>query len=184
MALQTPTCEPTEITLGAALSFDVTYSDFPADESWQLGYYLRGPDDADIAWTTHVTAGTGAGFEVRVTATQLSDLVATPGAYRLIGRVNKSGDEFDGTIVYNEHILVLANPVTAVNAKSFNRRRLEELQAATIKPGGIREVAINGRRTVFEQAEYERLLAQYTLLVAIENNPDGRIEHYAVASRV
>lgn len=183
LARETPTCEPTEITLGGALSWDVSYADFPSDESWQLRYYLRGPDDFDLTFGTHVTAASsGAGFEVRVTAAQVAAACTKPGAYRLIGRVNKSGDEFDGTIVYNRHLLVLADPSEAVNAKSHNRRVLEALQAATAENIGGRTLyksqSVNGRSAEFlTPEEHSRPLAEYTLLVALEDNPDGVVQH-------
>ena len=179
MAKTIPTKEPAELTIGSSWAWDVTYPDFPADESWQLNYYLRGPKDITLAWGTHVTAGDGAEFEVRVTPAQQTTLGLTdqPGKYRLLGRASKSGDTWDGEIVYSAHLLVLPNPTTAVNAKSFNRQRLEELQAATLRPNGIREVAVNGGRTVYEPGEYDRELARYTYLVAIEENPNGRVMH-------
>lgn len=182
MAYETPTCEPTELTLGGAWSWDVTYSDFPSSESWTLKYYLRGPDDADLAWGTHVTSDGSVGFSVRVTAAQLATLCTVAGAYRLLGRVNKSGSEFDGTIVYNGHLLVLADPATAVNVKSFNRQRLEALQAAVLEEGGgealYKAISVNGRSVEFlTPEERTREINHYSLLVALEDNPDGVVQH-------
>ena len=182
MTLTTPVGEPTQITLGGALSWDVTYSDFRSDESWQLKYRLRGPDDADLAWSTHVTADGVGGFEVRVTTAQLATLCTVPGAYRLIGRVNKSGHEFDGTVVYNGHLIVLADPEATVNAKSFNRQMLEAIDEALV--AGVsdstefKSIAVNGREVQYrDQAELERRRVHYALLVALENDPDGQVVH-------
>ena len=181
MAQTTPTKEPAELTLGSAWSWDVTYSDFPSDESWQLRYYLRGPDDFDLTFGTHVTAeSSGPGFEVRVTAAQIADACETPGKYRLVGRVNKSGDEFDGTLVYNGHLLVLADPSTAVNAKSFNRRMLDLIDAALLAgvsaSAEAKRISVNGREIEYrDRAELEGRRTHYAHLVAIEENPEGRV---------
>lgn len=182
MARETPEGEPTELVLGSAWSWDVYYADFPSDESWQLRYYLRGPDDFDLTFGTHVTAESGgSGFEVRVTAAQVAAACTVAGPYRLIGRVNKTGDEFDGTIVYDGHVLMKSDPATAVNAKSFNRRRLDALQDAILTAGAdgvlYREVSVNGRRVVIDADAYERELARVTMLVAHEENPDVVVSH-------
>lgn len=182
LTLSVPTCEPTEITLGGALSWNASYPDFRSDESWTLTYYLRGADDADIVPTTHVNADGSGGFEVRVTAAQLAALCATPGGYRLIGRVNKSGSEFDGTVVYNAHVLVLADPSTVVDAKSFNRQMLEALDAALLEgvadSGEFKAVSVNGRSVTYrDRAEMETARNHYALLVALETNPDGVVQH-------
>jgi hypothetical protein len=182
VARATPTKEPAELFIGSAWSWDVAYSDFPADDSWQLSYALRGPDDIDLAWGTEVTAAdSGPGFEVRVPKAT-TDGITTPGAYRLIGRVSKSGDEFDGLVVHNEHLLLLADPTTAVNAKSFNRQMLEALETALVagvsSSAEVLEVVINGRRTTYrERGEIEKAHAHYLLLVAIEDNPRGSLSH-------
>lgn len=178
MAYQIPTSEPAEGQAGESWFWDISYPDFPADESWELSYYLRGPVDADFVFGTEVTAD-GAGFEVRVPATTTDD-ITTSGAYRLIGRVSKSGEVHT---VYDAHFLVRADPSTAVGAKSYNRTRLEELQAATTPNPGIRVVEINGRRTEYGVEDYERQLARYTYLVAIEENPYGSVVHETVFSR-
>ena len=176
MTYVVPTCEPTELTIGSSWAWDISYSDHRSDEGWTLAYYLRGPEDLDItAALTFVSADGSGGFEIRVPRATTDDLDGKAGPYRLTGRVFKASDDADGRIVYSGHVLVHADPLTAVNAKSFNRRRLEELQAATVRTNGIREVAVNGRRTVYEPGEYERLVAYYGMLVAVEENPDGTV---------
>lgn len=180
MAKTIPTYEPKQLVIGSSWAWDVTYGDFPADESWELSYDLRGPDDFDLAWGTHVSAGDGAEFEVRVTAAQSAGGVTTPGTYRLVGRVNKSGDTWDGEIVYNAHLLVLADPSTAVKAKSFNRKMLEKIDAALLdsaaSSAGVRKVEINGRTIEYrDTADLTRMRAHYAMLVAVEENPYGSV---------
>lgn len=182
MAKQVPTREPESLTIGSSWAWDVTYPDFPADESWQLSYDLRGPDDFDLAWGTHVTAGDGAEFEVRVTAAQSAAGVATPGPYRLVGRVNKSGDTWDGEVVYNAHLLVLADPSTSVGAKSYNRQMLEAIEEALLagvaSSAEAKRITINGRTIEYrDTADLEGRRAHYAMLVAVEENPYGSVVH-------
>lgn len=181
MAKQIPTCEPGQLVLGSSWAWDVTYPDFPADESWQLSYKIRGPDDFDLAFGTHVTAGSGAEFEIRVTpAQQTTANFDSPGPYRLTGRVNKSGDTWDGEIVYNRHLLVLADPATAVGVKSFNRQMLDKIETA-LKDGvgssaEARRISINNRTIEYrDRAELDALRAHYAYLVSIEENPGGYV---------
>lgn len=182
LARTTPLHEPAEATIGSAWSWDVTYADFPADESWQLNYYLRGAFDLDLAWGTHVTAAaSGPAFEVRVTAAQ-SGAVTTAGRYWMTGRVSKSGDEFDGTVIYHAPILLLADPSDAVNAKSTDRQMLEAIETALL--AGIsttaekKRITINGRTIEYrDRVELETARARYRMLVAIEENPGGRLLH-------
>lgn len=181
----TPTCEPTEVTIGSAWSWDVTYSDFPSNSGWTLAYYIRGPVDLTLAAGTEVTADGSGGFEVRVPRTTSDNLAGYPGAYRLTGRVFKASDEFDGTIVYSGHLLVLADPSEAVGAASFNRQMLDAIDEALLAgisdSGEFKSVSVNGRSVTYrDRAEIEKARAHYALLVALEENPDGVVDHAGV----
>lgn len=186
---QIPTHEPSELVIGSSWAWDVAYPDFPADDGWQLSYTLRGPDDMDLAWGTHVAAAAaGSSFEIRVTATQSAEGVAVPGAYRLVGRVNKTGDTWDGEIVHNEHLLVLADPSTAVGAKSFNRRMLEAIETALAagisSSAEAQKITINGRTIEYrDRSELDTLHARYRYLVSIEENPTGRVVNEVAFTR-
>ena len=188
LARQTPTREPTQLFIGSAWSWDRTYSDFPADESWQLAYSLRGAHDLDFAFGTEVTAASsGAAFEVRVPKAT-TDNILVAGGYRLIGRVSKTDDEFDGTVVYNGHLLLLADPTTAVDAKSFNRQMLEAIEEALVAgvPMGAaaQRVTINGRTIEYRTTDdLNRLHASYLARVAVEENPNGVVIDEAVFVR-
>lgn len=176
MAYTIPTHEPAEAFVGESWFWDVTYGAFPADESWQLAYYLRGPKDLDFAFGSEVTAGDGSEFEVRVPATTTDDLAGYPGPYRLIGRVSKSGEVHT---VYNEHLLVLPDPATAVNAKSHARQMLDAIEAALLDfAAGAQQVrtTVNGRTVEFRSTDdLTALESRYRMLVALEDNPDGSI---------
>lgn len=182
LAKQIPQCEPSELVIGSPWVWDVTYPDFPADESWQLRYEVNGPNTLDLTFGTHVTAAaTGPGFEVRVTASQ-SGALTTAGKYRLIGRVNKVGDVWDGTIVYNEHLLLIADPVDWIAEKSFNQQMLEAIEAALVagvssSAEAIR-ISVNGRTIEYRSlAELEGRRAHYLNLVADELNPGATVVH-------
>jgi hypothetical protein len=183
LAYTVPTVEPRQIESGSVAYWDASYPAFPASDGWQLTYYVRGPVDTTFAWGTEVSAD-GAGFAVRVPTTKTDDLTAA-GGYRLVGRCTKDGEVHT---VYNEPLLVLANPATAVNAKSFNRRMLEALDAALIanvaNTGERQSVSANGRTVVYrDRAAIETARAHYAVLVAIEENPTGEIAHAAVFVR-
>lgn len=188
MTLSVPTCEPDVITPGSAWSWDPTYSNHPADESWQLNYFLRGLDGTLVftfAWGTHVSAGDGAGFEVRVTAAQ-SGALKLRGGYQLVGQVSKAGDPFDGRVVYNAHVLALTNPTASLVAseivgRSDNRRILDALLSATLEEIGGRTLykalSVNGRSVEYlTPDEHAQQVAHYTLLVAQEDYPDGVVQ--------
>lgn len=177
MARTIPTSEPSEAHAGSPWLWDASYADFPADESWELAYYLRGAKDLDFTFGSEVTAASsGPGFEVRIPKATTDDLGDYLGKYRLIGRVSKSGDDWDGAVVYNRHLLVLADPSTAVGAKSWNRQMLDAIRAA-LKDGisdstSAKSISINGRSVEYRSVEeLTRLESQFAIRVAMEENP-------------
>lgn len=182
MTLQVPTTEPAELRIGTAWAWDATYGDFPADESWALNYYLLskvGPTELTLAYGTEVNAASsGPTFEVRVPRTTTDNLTTSPGPYRLVGRMTKASDTFDGAIVCDRHVLVLADPAQHVSAQSFNRRMLDAIQAALVAGaatlGGTQRVTINGRTVEYRTTDdLLKLEATYLARVAIEENPGG-----------
>lgn len=178
MAYTIPTVEPAQAQAGESWYWDAVYADFPADESWELAYYLRGPVDLDLAFGTEVTAGTGATFEVRVPATKTDDLT-TAGKYRLIGRVSKAGEVHT---VYDAHFLVLPDPATAVNEQSWNRRMLAAietaLEAGVSSSAGVQRLSINGRTIEYRTTDdLLGMRSRFQYLVALEDNPHGRFVH-------
>ena len=180
MAYTIPVVPPTELRLGSSWFWDVIYPAFPASDSWQLNLWFRGPEDLPVVWGTGIAAASsGPVFEVRITPTIVdAGTFTTPGAYRLYGEVSLSGEVH---AVEDRHILVLADPSAVLKAKSFNRQMLEAFEAAAIGlgEGGLKyaEVTINGRKSVFAVDQYEKKLAHYKLLVAVEENPGGSIVH-------
>lgn len=178
MAYQIPTTTPSQVRIGTSWFWDIAYPDFPASDGWEFNLYFRGPTDLDVAWGTGIAAD-GDGFSVRITPAIAADLT-TAGKYLLVGTVTLSGEVHE---VERRHILALVDPASALGAKSFNRQRLEALQAATAPTAGVMEITVNGRTIRYGQDEYDKALARYTLLVAIEENPTGRLIHEAVFTR-
>lgn len=176
MAPTIPITEPRQFVAGDTWKWDKTLSDFPAGDGWQLSYYFRGETDLDADWGTEVTSPSGSdGYEVRIDEAKTT---LPPGPYILWGRVT------DGTDVFTpveRKITIVANPATAVGAKSFNQQVLDAIE--TIMLGGTlttgqKRIKIHGREIEnFTPAEYESLKNQYTINVALEENPSARLEH-------
>jgi len=140
VAAEVPTCEPTELIAGMTWRWDVSYPDFSAADGYELNYYLRGPEDLDIAWDEHVSAA-GTGFEVRVPS---ADTDIAPGNYRLVGVVTLDGEDdpaFEGPVV------VVPNPSAVVDGLSQDETVLAALDAAIAGRASDdqEEVRINGR---------------------------------------
>jgi len=180
---QIPTHEPAEAQIGSSWFWDATYPDFPASDGWVLSYYLRGGSDLTLANATPVgvtITASGDVYEVRVPGS-VTAAVTVAGKYRLIGRVALAGEVH---VVYNAHLLLLLDPSNAVNAKTFNRQMLEAIETAMVagvaNASEIQSVTVNGRTIQYrDRAELNTAHAHYSLLVALEENPDGRLSHAA-----
>ena len=178
MTYQIPVTEPTEWIAGDSWKWDKTLPDFPAGDGWQLTYYFRGETDYDADWGSDVTSPTGEdGYEVRIDE---ANTALPPGAYRLYGRVT------DGTDVHTAvelKINVVANPATAVNAKSFNARQLAAIEARMESRALTQEqrrVKINGREIEFAtEDELKVAHAHYQFMVQLERDPNARLTHAA-----
>ena len=180
MAYEIPEKEPIELQAGSSWFWNTSFGDYPASAGWQLVFFLRGPKDLNVVWTTHVTAD-GDAFQVRIPATDSAPI--TPGPYRLIGRVDLAGEVHE---VYNEHLLVLADPLTAVDAQSRVKILLDAIRSALDGrlTAAQREIQINGRRVVyFDSTELRALEAEYSLLYEIERSPHARLTHEVHAAR-
>jgi hypothetical protein len=179
LAYTIPTTPPEQVRLGTSWFWDVSYPDFPASDGWQLNLYFRGPTDLTVAWASGISAD-GDAFAVRVTPALATGLT-TAGKYLLVGTVTLSGEVHE---VERRHLLVLRNATTAVNAKSFDRQMLEAVETALLagvsSSSETKRITINGRTIEYrDRAELDVLHARYTYLVAIEENPTGRIVHEA-----
>lgn len=181
MSYEIPTHEPAEAVIGSSWFWDATYPDFPASDGWVLSYYLRGGSDLTLANATPVgvtITASGDVYEVRVPGS-VTAAVTVAGKYRLIGRVALAGEVH---VVYNEHLLLLQDPSDAVNAKTFNRQMLDAIETAMVAgvagSSDIQAITINGRSITYrDRAELNAAHAHYSLLVALEENPDGTLSH-------
>ena len=178
MAYTIPTTEPTTITAGDSLEWDVSLAAFPASEGWELSWHLASESaagaDLSIVWGTHVTAD-GDVFEVRVAASETGTLAAGP--YRLTARATLSTVTKSWTV---GRVMVLADPATVAGAKSFARTMRDSLRtamSAAAADGAYLSVSVNGRSVTYAREAARKELAHYELMVAIEENPTGRLEH-------
>ena len=182
LTFEIPQTEPQKLFAGDSWKWDKMLAQFPASDGWQLSYAFRGETDYDAAWGTEVTSPSGEdGFEIRIDESN-TDL--PPGAYKLYGRVA------DGTDVHTPielKINILANPATAVDAKSFSQTQLEAIEAriaARTLTQEQKSVRINGRAIEFaDEDELKVARAHYKYLVELEKNPSGRLSHAARFTR-
>ncbi len=181
MAYVIPTCEPDDITAGDSLEWDKTLPDFPASEGWELSYSLISESapgasgDLDLPFADVVTV-VGDVYQIRVGADDTTDLVAGP--YQLIARVVGTDETTKSWLV--KRVLVHADPATVVGAKSFNRTMRDALRTAmstAAADGAYLSVQVNGRSVTYAREQARADLANYELLVAIEENPRGEISH-------
>jgi len=79
--------EPTEIIAGDTLAWTKSLSDYPANDTWVLSYYLRGPSVINIT-----TTASGANHAVSVLATVTTNYI--PGEYTWVAKVTKGTDVY------------------------------------------------------------------------------------------
>lgn len=120
VAITIPDTEPVQLTAGESWAWNRALGDYRASDGWTLKYSLRGAKDLDIT-----ADAAGDEYQVRVPAATTAPVTA--GTYRLVGFVEKDADRF---VVCDKTVAVLANPLTAVNAKSHTERTLEIIEAA------------------------------------------------------
>lgn len=122
MALPVATSEVLEFTKGDTVTWRVNYSDYPANDSWVLTYYLRGPANFSFVATadgpTHVVlvpAADTATYEI--------------GRYLLVGLVSKGAERKQ---VYSGQVLVKedwANQEAGFDPRSHARKCLDAIEA-------------------------------------------------------
>lgn len=177
VAYQIPTQTPGHFQIGTSWFWDVAYPEFPASDGWQLNLYFRGPTDLTVAWASGISAS-GNTFQVRITPT-LAQPLKVGGSYRLYGTVTLSGEVHE---VENRIVSVAVAATTPVGAKSFNRQMLEAIETAMLAGAtsstDARRIEINGRVIEYrDREELNVLRSRYMALVAVEDNPNGRIIH-------
>lgn len=188
MAYQIPTSEPETFVAGDSWDWDVTLSDFPPSEGWELSYTFicRSAEGSDheAEFGEQVTANAAnSGYEVRIPASETAPL--QPGTYDLSRRV-VSGDT-ERTVPwsngrYIRKVLVLPNPALTAGAPTTARRMLTLVSEAMIdsaqESSNYQSVTANGRAMTFKTEEEKlRAIGFWSLQVALEENPTGEITH-------
>lgn len=183
MPYEVLTEEPTELVGGDTWTWRKAVSEFPASAGWQLAYRLAGESDLAIAWGTHVSAD-GDGFLVLVPAASTGK---PAGTYVLTGFVTKGSERYtlldaDGRPL-EVVVTVLANPATAVNAKSHDETVLALINAAL--EGRLsadqEEFQINGRSVKhIPIEELIKLQGQYRARIIAARNPSAAFRQIEV----
>lgn len=169
MAPTTPTGVPGELVAGDSWRWRIAdLSDYPQSEGWALKYRLVGVDVLSITPTYQTSGNDALHWLISVASTETASLVAA-GRYRLIGRVEGSGD-YDGRVetVSDDIVRVNANPQTA-DAGDFQthsekmRLALEAAVEGMISTDHLIEQYGVAGRTVSKMPHEQRvrLLAQY-----------------------
>lgn len=183
--VEIPSVEPSVLTIGTTWAWNKALGGFPASAGWQLTYYLRSRVDAGagltLAWGVRVTAE-GDVFKVRVPASVSSaatHLVA--GAHDLIGVVDLSVDSWTEQLPV---VRVDLRPApSATGSKSHALFMLETIEArmqGRSLSQEQRRVEINGRLIEYVTGEELRTEhAHWQLLVALEREPNARLQHAA-----
>ena len=165
-----PTTEPTELRAGENWNWDRRLSDYLPSSGWALSYALRGPTDLDIT-----AQANGDVHEVRVSPLESDGVIA--GTYTLAGFVEKGDPVTDRVVVFEDTILVAANPLLAVNAKSHAETVYEAITAVMEGRATTDQerFSINGREIHrIPVLELLRLKNLYADQIRLERNP-GRL---------
>lgn len=169
-----PKEEPTEFTAGTTVKWrrENLKAHYPADASWILNYYLRGPGLLDAPATAD-----GKDFAVTIAASASGTLA--PGRYQLLGRVSKSGEVFE---VYNGMLDVALDPAQQADnidvrtiAKRILDAHLETYEQRASRRERSYTVSGAGRSFVYDSLdELLRAIDYWKAVVAEEDNPTGR----------
>lgn len=179
MAKDIPTGAPRVFTAGQTWEWDDTFGDFPASDGWELTYYFRSlsATDSDLtaAFDDQITAN-GDTFEVRI---PFADTGLAAGAYDLVGEIT------DGTkkhLVYNRRVKILQAPGTA-GSQSHARAMLAAIEArmqSRVLTAEERSWKIGEKSLEYaSDDELRSAHAHWKYMVALEDNPNPRIQHAA-----
>jgi hypothetical protein len=118
MPAEIPSEEPTEHVAGDTLAWTKSLSDYPADDSWTLTYYLLGPKKETIT-----ASADGADHAVTVSASTTSNYA--PGVYKWTSYASSGSERYkvgEGTIE------ILPNPATvAANVSTETRSKAKQI---------------------------------------------------------
>lgn len=183
--MSTPTTEPTSVRAGDSWAWRrEDLSDYPADE-WNLTYAFK---NAAGGFEVDATAD-GLAFAVAVAGDDTEDYAA--GRYTWAARVENIADATIRHTVDQGEIDVLPNlftatPTTALDARTFARKMLDQVEAALLavmtqkaSGAGVKAYTIAGRSMQYadadtEIASLERQRDRWRLAVAREEQAEGK----------
>lgn len=176
------TQEPTTIQAGDTLTWQKSYSDYPANDSWVLHYrIINSAGKFDIS-----SSASGADHLVAATATATATYTA--GIYTLLGWVTKASERYS---VYSGKVEVL--PDLAAQASGYDNRTtakkvLDLLDAAMIASGSnawTQSYTIDGRSMTFRShGDFIAYRSKIKQEVAREENADRMRNGLATKNRI
>ena len=176
------TQEPTVIQAGDTLTWQKSYADYPANDSWVLHYRI-----INTAGKFDITS-TASGADHLVTATAAATATYTAGIYTLLGWVTKASERYS---VYSGKAEVL--PDLAAQAAGYDNRTtakkvLDLLDAAMIASGAnawTQSYTIEGRTISFRSpGDFIAYRSKIKQEVAREENADRMRNGLATKNRI
>lgn len=178
MPASIPQTDPTILTAGSSWWWDRYVADYLPADGWSLHYALRGAGSLDIEANANLS---GTGYEVRVSAAETSALPA--GTYRMLGYVEKDGDQFD---VVSGSVVIRANlrEIDGSEGRSHYEIVLELIRAriAGRLPADRESFQINGQSiTRIPLLELVQLERRYEMLTLFDRDASMKpVSHRAV----
>jgi hypothetical protein len=157
MAPVTPIGVPAQIVAGDTLLFDVSFSDFPASESWTLAFEFAGA--GRLTTLEAEVVNDGSKYTVTVPASRTITLDSRPGVYRCFATLTGTGAYAGRKYTLEQRTVeVLSNPSTAQDGEfqAQCEKDLAVVEAAIAGQiaDGMKSYTIRGRQVVlFDRAE-------------------------------
>lgn len=156
--------EPLSFTRGDTVTWTKDLADYPANQSWVLKYYFRGPQVIDIT-----AAASGASHLVTIAAAASATYIA--GRYSWQARVEKGAEKFtvdSGTITIDAD---MASLVGTYDGRTASKKMLDavELMLSGKATSDVKEYEIEGRKLArYEWADLIMLRDKLRAEVAAE----------------
>ncbi len=174
-----PTVVPSKFTAGDTVTFQRTFADYPADDSWTYSITLIGAQKV-----TKAGVANGKAFDLTLAATDTDDFT-TPGAVRYQERVSKGGEAHtvgEGTVFVELNYTAAAAGATL----SYEEKTLTVIEAALSGrlTSDMQSYQIGGRAVVkipFE--ELNRLRNRFTAVVRMQRTGQVSTTIYAEFGR-
>lgn len=173
-----PTTEPITATAGDTITWEKSFSNYPASDGWMLSYAFVNEDGQFLVDGSKVVADDD-DFVVTIPSTDSKDY--SPGDYQWQAYVTKSGERFQvgsGTSTVKPDF---ATQTTGYDARSIVKKTLDALEATLLKKASKDQMSMtvpNGRSIDrLSPTEllswYDKLKAQYAAEVQAEKSARG-----------